>query len=36
VLLQNHADYDLGALEEHARCLFDTRGRTTGDRAYRL
>jgi len=36
VLLQNHSDYDLDALEAGARCLFDTRGRTTGTRAHRL
>ena len=36
VLLQNHADYDLDAIEASARCLFDTRGRTTGTRAHRL
>jgi UDP-N-acetyl-D-glucosamine dehydrogenase len=36
VLLQNHADYDLDAIEAAARCLFDTRGRTTGTRAHRL
>jgi UDP-N-acetyl-D-glucosamine dehydrogenase len=36
VLLQHHSAYDVDALEATARCLFDTRGRTTGDRAHRL
>lgn len=36
VLLQHHAGYDVEALEQAAACLFDTRGRTTGDKAHRL
>ena len=36
VLLQNHAAYDIGAIERDALRLFDTRGVTHGDKAVRL
>ena len=36
VLLQNHRDFDLEAIESAAGRLFDTRGVTTGSRAARL
>ncbi|MEV7428059.1 nucleotide sugar dehydrogenase [Nocardioides sp. NPDC092400] len=36
VLLQQHSAYDLDAIEASARCLFDTRGRTTGESTHRL
>lgn len=36
VLIQNHRDYDVDRLANEAKRFFDTRGVTTGDRAYRL
>ena len=36
VLLQDHSAYDIDAIEDRARCLLDTRGRTVGDKAHRL